>query len=387
MLSALRASVQALLEAYPTTLEEDELLLQLSSFGPATRSAIVLRAREKDLLLRALVDLRDWEAALEAGKLSFQLAAIKERRDAAKLEQQRRQEVRERAVREMREQLQSQFTGSSDGSNDGVAVGGPLLARVACSDVVDDQGAPLPASACGGLSFEVRRGRSLEDDLNAFMARWGLSRSAAKQLGYQALEAVRLSHGSSPSAAPLLVWQPVLLPDGNLSVLSVREGEDPTFASQVFLAVQAATRNLTFTPDAERRLEQWVAEQARIRTVRGVLVDLNVSAPDGRTLGLKLRQGDQHELKYILGHWAAAEGLAPGVVAGLAGQLETRLRPKVKDFNIPAGQFVSGQRQLNLRVSEGDSLAEVVPVFCDVYRIPQSHVPAITDSIRKTLGL
>ena len=77
MLAALRSSVQALLEGYPTSLEEDELLLQLSSFGPATRSAIVLRAREKDLLLRALGDLRDWEAALDAGKLPFQLAAIK----------------------------------------------------------------------------------------------------------------------------------------------------------------------------------------------------------------------------------------------------------------------------------------------------------------------
>ncbi len=90
----------------------------------------------------------------------------------------------------------------------------------------------------------------------------------------------------------------------------------------------------------------------------------------------------------MLGHWAAAEGLGREVAADLAVQLEPRLpRKKVRDFAIAAGQFVSGQRRLNLRLSEGDSLAEVVPVFCDVYRIPQEHTLAIIDSIRGTLGI
>lgn len=328
----------------------------------------MLRAREKDLLLRALGDIRDWEAALDQGKLDFQLSKIKAFRAAERAAQERRREIREQAIQNLRAQ---------EGGD------GLVLARVPCSDLVDAQGAMLPETACGGGAFEVRRGRSLEDDLNAYRDQWKLTHAEAKQLGYQALEAVRLNH----SARALLVWQPVVLQDGNMSVLSVREGEDAVFASQVFLAVHAEQHNLTFDPEAERRLEHWISEQARIRSMRKVLLALNISAPDGRQLELKLRQGDQHELSYILGHWAEAEGLGRDVAANLASQLEARLPPKVKDFNIPAGQFVTGQRELNLRLSQGDVLTEVVPIFCDVYRIPQQQAPAIMDSIKNTLGL
>ena len=55
-----------------------------------------------------------------------------------------------------------------------------------------------------------------------------------------------------------------------------------------------------FDREAEARLEHWAAEQARVRAMRGVLLALNVSAPDGRQLGLKLRQGDQHELGRVV---------------------------------------------------------------------------------------
>lgn len=80
-------------------------------------------------------------------------------------------------------------------------------------------------------------------------------------------------------------------------VFALALGRSP---AQVFLAVQAERRNLTFDSSAEARLEHWISEQARIRKVRKVLVDLNVSAPDGRQLPLKLRQGDQHELSYVV---------------------------------------------------------------------------------------
>lgn len=189
MVSALRSSIHALLEAYPSTLEEDELLLQLSTFGPATRSAIVLRAREKDLLLRAFADLQDWENALDANQLSFQLAAIKKHREAKRKEQEQRQLIREQAIKEMQEMEHYNELMAMNGTGDGSKEGGPVLARIPCSDVFDANGAMLSDSACGdGGAFEVRRGRSLEDDLNVFKDKWGLSKSEAKQLGYQAME-------------------------------------------------------------------------------------------------------------------------------------------------------------------------------------------------------
>ena len=54
MIAALRNSVAALLDEAPTTMAEDEALLELSSLKPALRSAVMLRLREKQLLQRAL---------------------------------------------------------------------------------------------------------------------------------------------------------------------------------------------------------------------------------------------------------------------------------------------------------------------------------------------
>jgi len=65
MITALRNSVKALLDEAPTTIEEDEALLELSSIKPAMRSAILLRLREKQLLARALKNTDDLETELE----------------------------------------------------------------------------------------------------------------------------------------------------------------------------------------------------------------------------------------------------------------------------------------------------------------------------------
>ncbi len=47
MIKALRNSIDTLLEGMPHSIDEDESLLLLSSFGEAKRSAILLRMREK----------------------------------------------------------------------------------------------------------------------------------------------------------------------------------------------------------------------------------------------------------------------------------------------------------------------------------------------------
>eukprot|EP00976_Prorocentrum_cordatum_P096995 1190813-Prorocentrum_minimum.AAC.2 len=57
---------------FPSSLEDDESLLTLTTLGPKLRAAIVVRLREKQLLVRATRHLADLEAAREANTTVFQ---------------------------------------------------------------------------------------------------------------------------------------------------------------------------------------------------------------------------------------------------------------------------------------------------------------------------
>ena len=120
MIAALRGSVVALLDDAPTTQEEDEALLALSSLKPAMRSAITLRLREKQLLQRALKNTEALEKELD------RLEVKAEEEDRA---------AQDRLLRERRRHRLGQLEGEGDDSE-----GEPEAVEPAGADVLDNDG-------------------------------------------------------------------------------------------------------------------------------------------------------------------------------------------------------------------------------------------------------
>jgi hypothetical protein len=151
MIAALRGSVQALLDEAPTTVEEDEALLALSSLQPALRSAITLRLREKQLLQRALKNTDDLETELERLE---RLAEDEDRR-----EQQRLRERMEAGAAD------AIYGGGGDGGGNGGADGGAGAGASGGGAVGDGRGSSRRNGSSGSSSS---RGEDSEDDDDGF---------------------------------------------------------------------------------------------------------------------------------------------------------------------------------------------------------------------------
>ena len=308
MIAALRSSIVALESAYESTIQEDETLLSLSSFGPATRSAIILRIREKKMLKRALIDLEQWEASL--GEFDYQLTAIKKRREELRKEAAERDRIRTQAIREFKDPAVVVSLSSGDADN---------------------------------ATFMVHEG----EDLNARLKEFGLTH----KLDSAKLSALKEKAWARAAALPvkeLSLWKPIIMQDSNLTVLSVRKGDTINFAVQVFIAVH----NLTLTAAREEQLTTWIREHHRVRQLRPVLASQRFTAPDGRMLAVELRQGDQHNIAAVMRHWATAVRMPAGVVPQLVAALESKLSPALLKMPVD----VPAKAPLMLRISRGDTL-------------------------------
>ena len=308
MIEALRSSILALESEYDSTIQEDETLLSLSSFGPATRSAIILRIREKKLLKRALIDLEQWEALLQ--EFDYQLTAIKQRREELHKEAAERDRIRKQAILEFKDPAVVVSLSLGDADN---------------------------------TTLTVREG----EDLNARLKQFGFTH----KVDSAQLSALKEKAWALAAALPvkeLSLWKPIIMHDSNLTVLSVRKGDTINFAVQVFIAVH----NLTLTPAREAQLTTWISEHHRVRQMRRVLASQRFTAPDGRILQVELRQGDQHNVASAMRHWAAAVRMPSGVVPQLVTALESKLSPALLQMPVD----VPAKAPLMLRISRGDNL-------------------------------
>ncbi len=340
MLSALRESIKSLLDGFKSTLQEDRSLLELSSFGPATRSAILLRYREKVLLQRALEDLDDWESSM--GTFKYQLSAIKALRDRRKKELEKKNRIREEAIKNFK--------------NPQVVINISFYV----------------SELHGNQTLVVLEGDSIDEKAEAFANKWNISSKVD--------EVKNLAKFVTKVEQPkLLLWLPIILPTAKPGVLYIREGDDSVFAVQVFIAVH----NLSLTDHQEKSLTHYVSEVLRIRKLRRVIFSKRITAPDGRTLVLQIHDGDQHNFIASLRHWATAVRLKMSAVPQLVNALQPLLGPTL--LNLPVD--FPGKRKLNLRILKGDTLYDTVRIFCDVNQIPQSHVEAIANSAKQRLGL
>ena len=114
-------------------------------------------------------------------------------------------------------------------------------------------------------------------------------------------------------------------------------------------------------------VQQAVNQSIGQRAARRVLLTIPVRAPDGRELQLQLRDGEQHDIPRSLALFAEATKLNSGVIAHTLGKLvEERLPPAVLRMPIEMGAM---KPDLQLRISQGDNVQDVVLTFCEVFGV------------------
>jgi hypothetical protein len=107
VIQAFRDTLQKMLQSYPSTVEEDEAILQskpvdAGDLGVISYHAIRLRLREKQLMLNTLKHLDEIEDAVKNGTVVFQLDLKRKEREEANLREEEHkkfvEEVRRRAA-------------------------------------------------------------------------------------------------------------------------------------------------------------------------------------------------------------------------------------------------------------------------------------------------
>lgn len=337
MISALRSSLDALLEGMPHSLDEDEALLLLSSFGPAHRSAIRARMREKRLLFTALKHLEQMEADIgdENHVQEYQLLAIKRENEA----KARRRERRLQYIKKMQDQ-------------------GNQTREVIGLDV--DLGKDKSER------FVVREGEDLERRLDAFTQKHRIAQGGRAQLKQAALGRV------SPSRT-IQIAVPVILDDGRLRTLALEEGDNVTEAVQLFFATHNVSVDLDESREAE--LVEHVQDMVKFRIQQQILSRFPVNVPDGRRVTVDVREGEQHDLETHLRAFSAAMNLSPALVPQLVAAASARLPDTVMSMPID----VPNQKKISMKVSSRAAantsvLWDVATAFCKVNRLPESNV-------------
>jgi hypothetical protein len=103
------------------------------------------------------------------------------------------------------------------------------------------------------------------------------------------------------------------------------------------------------------------------RTKRRLLLTIPVRAPDGRELQLQLRDGEQHDVERSLALFAEAAKLDGAVITrSLRNLVEERLPPAVLRMPVDMGPT---KPNLQLRISQGDNVQDVVLTFCEVFGV------------------
>jgi len=114
-------------------------------------------------------------------------------------------------------------------------------------------------------------------------------------------------------------------------------------------------------------VQQAVNASIAQRVKRRLLLTIPVRAPDGRELQLQLRDGEQHDIERSLALFAEGTKLDQAMITRSLGSLiEERLPPAVLRMPVDMGPT---KPNLQLRISQGDNVQDVVLTFCEVFGV------------------
>jgi hypothetical protein len=329
-INAMEDTVKALQKGYKTTNEEDDNLLQMSSITKVTRSAIAVRKREKELIESVLKYLADRRANLE--NLPHQIEAIREK-ERLRIQAKKDLEIWKKKVQ--KEEL-------------------------APKPVIE-----FPIDLGGGNkpNFTVYEGQDLEQVAQFFAQTNGLTNAGLKSVIANAKKRVK-------KTARLEFFTSIVLAEGLKAGIRVFEGENVSIVVRRFCALHNLTDHQT------NLTEIAVREKYEKRLNRSVIISFPVTVPDGRSVNIDVRQGEQHDLVTHITDLTLAMKLNIDVMQ-LANVVHQRLKPVLVQIPIQ----MAGKRPLQLNYREGDKPKEMVDAFCEYYGIPTENTPQLLTGI------
>lgn len=329
VMNAFRTSVQGLLSGYPTSREEDKVMLAAGGMGSVLRGAIQLRMREKEMLYSILDFITEHELACSNGSVVFQL----EEKVKQRLEADERQAEHAR----FKEKIQIMASTSDQ-----------IPLAVVSVDFGRDRKENLT----------LHEGQDLDFAVNAFIRLHSLPATNAPNLQRALKERVQ-------NPDPLLLTLGVVVPTGHRRILSVPTGSNASLEVGVFCA-----RNNVTSLKSCQQIESRVMARLECSFVRTVLLNLPIDAPDSRKLKFLIRQGEQHDVRQLASDFLELYKMSLDNTDAIATEANKRLPPPV--LTVPVS--LNNRRQVFVRFAAQDNITAVVEGFINFFEVNDEGV-------------
>jgi len=228
----------------------------------------------------------------------------------------------------------------------------------------------MPVKLGGGRSanLTVYEGEDLARRVQEFATTNKLAKKGATMLEKMARGRIK------PKVTPALLLNDAIITNGTRQLLMIKA---PTGNATVNVTQSA----IDFCMIHGIVEEDW-AEIIRVANIsytqrmkRKSMVNFPVNVPDGRSVTLDIRRGEQHDIKQTVRDFVAAHSLGDTTLTnGLINIVEQRLPKAVMRMEVPVG----GKRTLELRICEGDNVKEEISLFLNVYRVPMDNLERLT---------
>jgi len=338
VVSAFRGTIGNLLNAYPSTIDEDKEMLRKHHAEEAHLSntmvgAISVRLREKEVLAETLNFLDDYEAQVRGGEVEFQL----EMKQLEREEADKKEDERKAFAKTVQEQA---------------AVRPP----VAVLSV--DRGEGLSK-----LNLTLKAGEDLHNTVLAFC------KANNVPLGnVPALEEGLRKRVENPTPVQLILG--IVNPLGQRKILGIPQAtateSNLTQIIKMQTRIFCARYNVT-TADAcqgiQTRAEERIYSEENGLFTRRVLVHIPIDAPDSRKLQLVVREGEQHDLVQFISDFLEFYDMGNNALNQLVNEVHKRLPPAA--LQVPVS--VPSQRKVVARFAENDNVTAVVEGFINVF--------------------
>ena len=323
VVKALRTSIGGLLNAYPTTLEQDHEALRDLSLGTIMREAVKVRLREKEMIISSLAFLDDYEQAVVNGSVPFQLLL--------KMKEREESDRREAAHRRFMEEVRARALVKNPISTVEVDLGDGNKANLTLLEG-DDVTATV-TTFCRNKSVDLSNVPNLEKALRSRVV----------------------------SPVPLLLMLGVVVPTGDRRILGIPEGTNATLETHVF----CAQNSISTTAECDALYERVKQRLEGLSFNRRILLVLPVEAPDARKLRLVIREGEQHDLPQFVSDFFEFYRMPQQSVAVVINEVAKRLPAAA--LQIPVG--LGSKRKVVARFAESENITAVAEGFANFFEI------------------
>ena len=336
----------------------------LRTKGGAVRAAVAVRLREKRLLKSAMFVLSRREREIDT--LKFQ---VDERANEVK---KAKAELLARKIR-AKELYASYFSPNT-------------LATLEIEVVQSEEGATSekPAGSKYTATAVLKEGDDIETVARKFASKHAVDASAVPQLvaALQPGAPSRSAHLRNQTRPALVAAVPVVVPSGAYGVLTFRQGDDLHDICRVFAGIHEIP---------EWKIEGLVDDVNKTLVKREklpIVLQLPVTAPDGRQVVLALKDGDQHgDLPRVVERWCIAER----VPRDTAGQLVLAARKRLDEqtgpvlVSFPVGAAGQLSIAIEIRTTDPEKVLQTVKNFCVTHELELESAPGVARTVLSRL--